>query len=225
MSLIELKKISKSYKDGSENLEVLKSISLIVNKPEIVIVMGPSGSGKTTLLNIISTLDTPDNGDLLIKNDVFNYQDQSDIDSIRSRFLGILFQSNNLLPEFTILENLSIPYKLNNLDDHLNPKELLDVFQLSSKTHSFPGELSAGELQRISLLRATINKPELIVADEPTANLDKENLFIIVDFIKKIKENYDTSFIIATHDERLCDIADKILYLDNGKLVERKNNL
>ena len=162
---------------------------------------------------------------MLIKNEVFNYQNQLDIDSIRSRFLGILFQSNNLLPEFTILENLSIPYKLNNLDDHLNPKELLDVFQLSSKTHSFPGELSAGELQRISLLRATINKPELIVADEPTANLDKENLFIIVDFIKKIKENYDTSFIIATHDERLCDVADRILYLDNGKLLERKNKL
>ncbi len=221
MTLLKLKNISKAYKDGESSLKVLSDVDLELNNSEICIVMGPSGSGKTTLLNIAATLDIPDKGSVIINNKELDCRDQKQVDSIRSEFLGVLFQTNNLLPEFTIKENIEMPYKLLGVEEHLDSDMLLESFDLQTKKESFPDELSAGELQRISLLRACVNKPKMIIADEPTANLDKDNLFLMIDFIKKINKDYDTGFLIATHDERLCDIADKILYLDNCKLLKR----
>jgi len=221
MSLLELKNISKAYRDGSSELKVLNDLKLKLDDSEICIIMGPSGSGKTTLLNIAGTLDSPNDGIVKINGSRLDYQNQDQIDSIRSKFLGILFQTHNLLPEFTIKENIEMPHRLIDSKVHLDSEVLLKSFGLISKKNSFPSELSAGELQRISLLRASVNKPKLIIADEPTANLDKDNLLLMIDFIKKINKEHRTAFLIATHDERLCDIADKILYLDNRKLVKR----
>ena len=223
MSLLKISNVYKTYIDGTDTLEVLKDISISANSNEIVLIMGPSGSGKTTLLNIISMIEKASNGNLEIDEKNINHKEIALIDKVRSEVLGVLFESKNLLTEFTVLENLIMPYKLNNIIDHHNPKKLLDDFGLLDKASYYPHQLSAGESQRISLLRAIVNKPKLIVADEPTANLDEKNLYRIIDFIKKIKINYGSSFIIATHDERLCDVADRILYLDNGKLLERKN--
>ena len=223
MSLLKINNIHKTYIDGTNTLEVLDDVSMSMDSNEIVLIMGPSGSGKTTLLNIISMIEKATNGNLEIDGEIINHKKIAIIDKIRSEILGVLFESKNLLTEFTVLENLIIPYKLNNIIDHHDPMKLLDDFDLLDKVSYYPHQLSAGESQRISLLRAIINKPKLIVADEPTANLDEKNLYRIIDFIKKIKVNYGSSFILATHDERLCDVADRILYLDNGKLLERKN--
>ena len=220
MSLLNIEKLNKSYFDGDHKLNVLNDISINIESNQIVILMGPSGSGKTTLLNLVSHIDTYDSGKIEFDN---NKLDVSN-DNLRKSFLGLLMQKNNLLPEFTVLENLTIPFKLNKVQDHHNPIDLLKTFSLDNKINSYPKELSAGEAQRISLLRAIINKPKIILADEPTANLDYVNLQKICDFIVSIRKKYSSSFIIATHDERLCDLADKILYLDNGKLSQRKKS-
>lgn len=225
MALLKIKNICKTYADGKGVLEVLKDISFSIELGEIVLVMGPSGSGKTTLLNIISMIEKATNGNLEIDEKTINYNDISLIDRLRAEVLGILFESKNLLPEFTVMENLEIPYKLNNIRDHHIPQKVLSDFELLDRGDHYPNQLSAGESQRISLLRAIINKPKLIIADEPTANLDEKNLNMIIAFIKKIKINYSSSFILATHDDRLCDLADRILYLNDGKLVERRNKV
>ena len=219
MSLLKIEKINKTYLDGKDKLNVLSDISINIESNQIVILMGPSGSGKTTLLNLISHIDTYDSGKIEFNNKLVMSND-----NLRKSFLGLLMQKNNLLPEFTVLENLTIPFELNKVEDHHNPIDLLKAFSLDNKINSYPHELSAGEAQRISLLRAIINKPKIILADEPTANLDYVNLQKICDFIVSIRKKYSSSFIIATHDERLCDLADKILYLDNGKLSERKKS-
>ena len=218
MSLLKLKNINKSYFDGEQKLNVLINLSFSIKPNQIVVLMGPSGSGKTTLLNIISHIDTYDSGKIEFDSNQFS----GNYDELRKSFIGLIMQKNNLLPEFTVLENLTIPFKLNKVSNHHNPLDLLKSFSLESKVNNYPNELSSGEAQRISLLRAIINKPNLILADEPTANLDYSNLSKMCDFIVKIRDKYLSSFLIATHDERLCDLADKILYLDNGKLLERK---
>ena len=225
MTLLKIENINKTYTDGEGILEVLRDISISIKPAEIVLVMGPSGSGKTTLLNIINIIEKATNGNLEIDGKVIDYKDIFLIDRLRAEVLGVLFEAKNLLPEFTVLENLEIPYKLNNIADHYNPEKLLSNFNLLDKRNHYPNQLSAGESQRISLLRAIINKPKLIVADEPTANLDEKNLNMIISFIEKIKIDYGSSFVVATHDERLCDVADRILYLNDGKLEERKNEI
>jgi len=221
--ILKAKSLSKSYIDGIEKLDVLRDVNLKISKPEIVLINGPSGSGKTTLLNILSTLDTPDAGELEINSQKIDCYKNNDLNFIRSEVIGILFQTHHLLSEFTIMENLEIPFKINSIIDHHDPKTLLKEFNLDDKANNFPSELSGGECQRIALLRAIINKPKLVFADEPTGNLDKNNIYIMIELIKKMKINYDMTFIIATHDERLCDLADKIYYLNDCKLTLDKN--
>tara|TARA_Y100000996_G_scaffold409885_1_gene391293 strand:+ start:3630 stop:4298 length:669 start_codon:yes stop_codon:yes gene_type:complete len=220
--ILNAQNISKSYIDGSEKLNVLENLNLKISHPEIIVINGPSGSGKTTLLNILSTLDIPDSGTLEINNCNIKYE-PNELDLIRSEEIGILFQTHNLLSEFTVYENLEIPFKINNIEDHYNPLDLLREFNLDSKLDKFPSELSGGECQRIALLRAIVNKPKIVFADEPTGNLDQENLYIMIELIKKLKINYNMTFIIATHDERLCDLADKIYYLNSRKLRLNKS--
>ena len=219
--IIKAEDISKSYIDGTKNLEVLKDLTLEVSCPEIIIINGPSGSGKTTLLNILSTLDDPDSGVLLI-NDKIITNDSNLLNSIRSKEIGVLFQSHHLLSEFTILENLELPFKINSIIDHYDPIHLLEEVGLQDKADKYPSQLSGGECQRVALLRAIINKPKIVFADEPTGSLDNKNLYIMIELINKMKINYNMTFVIATHDERLCDLADKTYYLNDCKLTQDK---
>ena len=220
--IIKAEIISKSYTDGTEKLDVLKDLNIKIENPGIIIINGPSGSGKTTLLNILSTLDTPDSGILEINIEEIDYN-KNRLDYIRSKEIGILFQSHHLLSEFTVMENLEMPFKINSISNHHDPVFLLEEFGLDDKMNKYPSELSGGECQRIALLRAVINKPRVVFADEPTGNLDNENLYIMIELINKMKINYNMTFIIATHDERLCDLADKIYYLNNHKLTLNKD--
>tara|TARA_Y100001970_G_scaffold277145_1_gene380901 strand:- start:701 stop:1375 length:675 start_codon:yes stop_codon:yes gene_type:complete len=222
--ILKAKDLSKSYIDGSDKLCVLEKLNFEISEPEIVVINGPSGSGKTTLLNIFSTLDAPDSGVLEINGSEIMKCTSREINSIRSKQIGILFQTHHLLPEFTVLENLEMPFSINDIEDHHEPSYLLKEFNLYDKASKFPSDLSGGECQRIALLRAIINKPKLVLADEPTANLDKKNLYIMIELIKKMKINYNMTFVIATHDERLCDLADKIYYLNSRKLTIDKTS-
>ena len=216
--------ISKSYADGDKELSVLNKVGLKVYESEIIIIKGPSGSGKTTLLNILNTLDRADEGKIEINEKEIDYKNNIELDKIRSVDIGILYQDSNLLEEFSSLENLLLPFSLSNDVDHHNPIELLNEFNLQNKANNYPSELSGGERQRIALLRAIVNKPTIVFADEPTGNLDDYNVDIMIKLITSLRINYKTSFVITTHDERLCDIANKIFNIKSCKLEQNRND-
>ncbi len=214
------KNINKFYTSGSGKNSVLVDLNLQLNDGEIIAIRGASGSGKSTLLNILGLLDSPDSGNLII--DTKPITSIHDIESKRSKSIGFLFQFHHLLTEFTVLENLLIPLMLDgNSNKIINLNwcdELLDALSLSHLKDRFPGELSGGERQRIAFLRSLVNKPKFILADEPTGNLDSENTKILLKLIISFRAKYNIAFIIATHDENVTKICDRILNLKDGKL-------
>ena len=218
MIILKANNISKTYKIIGNNISVLNGLSIVIEKGEIVVLMGPSGSGKSTLLNILGTLDTDFIGTLvidniLIKNDV-------DLSSIRSKKLGFIFQFHHLLPEFTIYENLLIPTMILGENDDSSEKilEMLKLVGLQDRKNHYPNEVSGGERQRIAVLRALINYPSIVLADEPTGNLDNENSRLLLKLMVDLQAKYKQTFIIATHDESVLEIADRVLYLKNGTI-------
>lgn len=212
--------IYKKYKDIEGEIEVLNGIDLEVNEGEIIVVFGPSGSGKTTLLNILGGIDPPDSGKVFIDEiDLYNCNEK-ELSKIRNKKIGFIFQFHQLLPEFTVIENIKIPALINgnNISDEECIKIINDV-NLYGKENRFPNQLSGGEQQRVAVARSIINKPKIVLADEPTGNLDSytsENLYKL--FIQ-LKEKYNTTFIIATHNkEVLHNISDRAFKLERGKL-------
>ena len=219
MPILEAHNISKTYYKMEESIPVLNKLNLIVEKGEIIVLMGPSGSGKSTLLNILGTLDSDYSGDLII--DELPITNAVDLSNIRRHKLGFIFQFHHLLPEFTILENLLIPQMI--ADNYSNvPQEdtidMLEIIGLKNRMNHYPNEISGGERQRVAVLRAMVNNPCLILADEPTGNLDRENSLKMLKLMTELKAKYQQSFIIATHDQSILDIADRVLYLKDGKI-------
>ena len=219
MPILEAHNISKTYYKTEESIPVLNKLNLIVEKGEIIVLMGPSGSGKSTLLNILGTLDSDYSGELII--DELPITNTVDLGNIRRHKLGFIFQFHHLLPEFTILENLLIPQMI--ADNYSNvPQEdtidMLEIIGLKNRMNHYPNEISGGERQRVAVLRAMVNNPCLILADEPTGNLDRENSLKMLKLMTELKAKYQQSFIIATHDQSILDIADRVLYLKDGKI-------
>ena len=219
MPILEAHNISKTYYKMEESIPVLNKLNLIVEKGEIIVLMGPSGSGKSTLLNILGTLDSDYSGELII--DELPITNTVDLGNIRRHKLGFIFQFHHLLPEFTILENLLIPQMI--ADNYSNvPQEdtidMLEIIGLKNRMNHYPNEISGGERQRVAVLRAMVNNPCLILADEPTGNLDRENSLKMLKLMTELKAKYQQSFIIATHDQSILDIADRVLYLKDGKI-------
>ena len=218
-TLLKADSISKTYIKTGGNIQVLKDIHLSISKGEIIVLMGPSGSGKSTLLNILGTLDTDYSGNITI--DDINISLEHDLSNIRALKLGFVFQFHHLLPEFTIMENLQIPRLISGYIN--NDSEIMDMLSyigLADRIHHYPNEISGGERQRVAVIRALINKPRLILADEPTGNLDRENSQLLLNLISDLKEKYQQSFLIATHDHSITEIADRILNLKDGKIKE-----
>ena len=214
------KNIYKSYNTDVIENSVLMGLDLELNDGEIVAIRGASGSGKSTFLNILGLLDMPDSGQIEING--VQIKSIHDIASERSRSIGFLFQFHHLLSEFTVLENLLIPLILDK-ESSKNDKliwcdELLTELKLSHLKDRFPSELSGGERQRIAFLRSLVNRPKFILADEPTGNLDIGNTKILLELIKNFRDKYNIAFVIATHDENVTKICDRILKLKNGKL-------
>ncbi len=222
--ILKANNIFKSYKNGENNIQVLDSLSLSVLPGEIVAIHGPSGSGKSTLLNILGLLDKLDNGSLVLDELIINNQTLNR-SNLRHKKVGFIFQFHHLLPEFTVLENLLIPQMLNDLvekkkkENALNYLKLLGIYNHRNK---YPSQLSGGERQRVSVVRSVINNPKIILADEPTGNLDYENGQKVLKLITELSKNNKMTFIIATHDEMVSKIADRIMYLNNGKLSQKK---
>ena len=218
--LIEVLDLKKSYQVTKTNkLEVLKGISLKINKEAIVSVIGKSGAGKSTLLHILGTLDKPDSGKVLFEGkDVFD-QKEKQISEFRSRQIGFIFQFHHLLPEFTAIENVMIASMISGQPDKAKAEKLLTEVGLKDRINHKPSELSGGEAQRVAIARALINSPKLILADEPTGNLDTENAASIIDLIFSLREKYKQTFVIVTHNEEFAKNCDTIVSLKDGIVV------
>ncbi|MDP6133021.1 MAG: ABC transporter ATP-binding protein [Candidatus Marinimicrobia bacterium] len=221
MPILEAQNISKIYHKAGEAIPVLNNLHIAVERGEILVLMGPSGSGKSTLLNILGTLDSDFSGSLII--DELDLSNTVDITSIRRQKLGFIFQFHHLLPEFTILENLLIPQMItenySNVPQNV-AKEMLKLIGLEERVSHYPNEISGGERQRVAVVRAMINAPSIILADEPTGNLDRDNSQKMLKLMVKLKVKYKQTFIIATHDQSILDIADRVLYLKDGKITK-----
>ena len=221
MPILEAQNISKIYHKAGEAIPVLNNLHIAVERGEILVLIGPSGSGKSTLLNILGTLDSDFSGSLII--DELYISNTVDITSIRRQKLGFIFQFHHLLPEFTILENLLIPQMITENYSNVpqNPaKEMLKLIGLKERMNHYPNEISGGERQRVAVVRAMINTPSIILADEPTGNLDRDNSQKMLKLMVKLKVKYKQTFIIATHDQSILDIADRVLYLKDGKITK-----
>jgi lipoprotein-releasing system ATP-binding protein len=222
--LLELQEITKSY-NSAEGKPVLEALSMQLDSGKTMAILGPSGSGKSTLLNIIGALDKPDTGQVLFDgNDIVNLTDK-DLSSFRNREIGFVFQSHHLLPQCTVMENVLIP-TLTIPDDEFRracktrAMELIQEVGLWEHKNKFPGTLSGGECQRVAVIRALINKPRLILADEPTGSLDRENAYAITDLLLKLKDEFNTSLIVVTHAEDIGKKMEHTFKLVDGQLKQ-----
>ena len=217
--MLNIKNISKTYIDNNKRLTVLDNLSLKVEKSQIITIFGKSGIGKSTLLNIIGGLAFPDNGTIKINNNLFEYD--KCFEKFRSDNFGYIFQEDNLLPEFTVEENLMIPSMITNFNYNKTLNDInnyLSFFHMSNYLNSYPSQLSKGERQRISIIRSIIKNPKIILADEPTANLDEKNIELILSLFVKLNKELNYTFIIATHDKSFQKISDKIYEIKKKKL-------
>lgn len=219
--ILEANDINKSYFDGNKKLDVLIDFSITLKEKEIITITGHSGCGKSTALNILGTLDKFDSGELKIENKNVKLIDDSDISILRNESIGFVFQFHHLLPEFTALENVMIPTWIKGKKDNIKyAMELFSDLDLSSSIDSFPSQLSGGERSRIALIRAIINKPKILFADEPTGNLDEGNASKLMALLTKINKDYDQSIILTTHNPEVAKMGHKKYKLDNGRLKE-----
>ena len=223
--IMELKDIHRSFKSGRTRQEILQGISLTIKQGEMLLLLGKSGSGKTTLLNQLGGIDNPTKGNIYyFGNDVTKFNDKQ-MTQFRSKNIGWIFQFFNLIPSLTALENvglgLELAQKYENMDEL--SKEMLQKVGLQDKVNLFPSQLSGGQQQRVAIARALVKKPQIVLADEPTGNLDTATGLEIVNLMKELKETEKTTFIIASHDKELIKFADRILYITDGKITEQQN--
>ena len=221
--ILESKKLSKAYSNGTNKLDVIKNLNLKVKTAEIITIVGQSGAGKTTLLNLIGGLDRPDSGELIILGKNILKMNNNDAADFRNNDLGFIFQFHHLLPEFTAYENVLMPTLINDNENENLANELFDYVNLSDRKNHFPAELSGGERLRVAVLRALINQPALVLADEPTGNLDKDNSKKLMNLFKKINSDFNQTLIITTHNPEVAKIGTRCLKMINGRL--RKNNI
>ncbi|MFC2111306.1 ABC transporter ATP-binding protein [Bacteroidota bacterium] len=213
--MIKAENIQKSY----NSLKVLKGISLEIKKSEIVSIVGASGAGKTTLLHILGTLDRADNGDIIIGKNVINKLSDKKLAEFRNKQIGFVFQFHHLLPEFTALENVCIPAFISGLSRRQaekKAKELFEFLNLTERMHHKPSELSGGEQQRVAVARALINNPAIVLADEPSGNLDSVHAKELHDLFFSLRDKYKQTFVIVTHNDELANMADRKLTIKDG---------
>lgn len=219
--IIELKNINKIYEKGVKT-QVLFDISLGIEEGSFNSIIGQSGSGKSTLLNIIGTLDKPSSGEIYIDGKRTDLMKKNELALLRNNVIGFVFQFHYLLPEFTVLENVLLPYKISNKkltkDVIKRAEELLDLVGLSNYKNKKSNMISGGQQQRTAIARALMNNPKIILADEPTGNLDSESTENIYNLLREINIKYKTTFIIITHDRRIAEKADRIIEIKDGKI-------
>lgn len=214
-------KLTKAYNQGNQSLIIFSDLQIRVHQGEFIGLIGPSGSGKSTLLNILGLLDAPTHGTVAIADDIVDFHNDSYLTKLRQQFIGFVFQFHHLLPEFTALENVMIPLIIQGVSEKTAQEEALkslnDV-KMSHRGHHRPGELSGGEQQRVALARALIRKPQLLLADEPTGNLDPETAEHIFELLRKLTKKQNTAVIMATHNPHFINKMDTIIDLDTAEI-------
>ena len=221
MNILEVKSLSKTYGNGDTAVHALKNVNFSVPKGEFVAIIGESGSGKSTLLNMIGALDTPTKGKVYINgNDIHSMEDNA-LTAFRRRNIGFIFQAFNLIPELTVEQNIIFPVLL----DYQKPdmaylEELLTILNLRERRNHLPSQLSGGQQQRVAIGRALFTKPSLILADEPTGNLDSRNTNEVIELLKETSEKYEQTVIMITHSQSIAQTANRILSVSDGVLTD-----
>ena len=222
-AVITINNLVKRFPVGGDYFTALKDVDLILNKGEFTGLVGPSGSGKTTLLNIIGGLDSPTEGQVSVLDQALNDTSHGERARLRRKHMGFIFQSYNLLPVYTVFENVELPLILNKIDPQERDKKVAQAIEgvgLSGKRDSRPAMLSGGECQRTAIARAIVHQPALVLADEPTANLDAENSHHIMKIMVQLNQELSTSFVFATHDEKIMAYLRRIIHLNDGQITK-----
>lgn len=217
--LIELRSVSKSYRKGGETIDAIAGVTLELPEKGMVAIVGPSGSGKSTLLHLIGAMDRPTRGEVVVAGQVVNGLSQGELTRFRRRTVGFVFQTFNLIPNLTALENVALPMEFNGVaktERSKRAKALLERFQLGHRLKHRANELSGGEMQRVAMARAIANEPRLVLADEPTGNLDSKTGTLIYELLKEISR--ERTVLVVTHAEPLAAMADRVLHLQDGRI-------
>jgi len=224
--MIETKHVSKVYKMGELDLEVIKDLNLSIGSGEFIAIVGPSGSGKSTVLNILGGLDIPTSGEVIVDSENITNLDTTALAHFRGKKIGFIFQSFNLIPVLSVYENIEYPLIM---IQHLPPEErekrvleVLEEVDMLDQKEKYPDQISGGQKQRVAIARALVTNPKIVFADEPTANLDSKTAHRIIELMHKIKQDYNTTFIFATHDEKIVSSAERLITLVDGQITEDK---
>ena len=222
MALVRLENIFKDYTLGEQRVQALEDISLDINDGEFLAIAGPSGSGKSTLLNLIGCIDTPSSGRIFINGQDVSGKTPDQLSDLRARTIGFIFQTFNLFPVLSAEENVEYPLlqfkELSKTERHNRVVKFLDIVGLSNFSNHRPNQLSGGQRQRVAIARALATQPKIILADEPTANLDHKTGEGILQLMKEINSSYKTTFIFSTHDSRVMAMADRLIHIEDGQI-------
>lgn len=223
--IISIEKLIKRFPVGKNEFTALNGLDLSFGRGEFAGLVGPSGSGKTTLLNIIGSLDTPSEGEVRVIDNSISSLSNAQSAKLRNKHIGFIFQTYNLLPVYTVFENVEFALLLQNSSSSERKKAVMDALEwvgLTDKVKSKPAMLSGGECQRVAIARSMVKRPEIVLADEPTANLDSKNSHHILQTMKKLNRELHTTFLFATHDEKVMQYLDRIVSLEDGKVIQDK---
>jgi putative ABC transport system ATP-binding protein len=220
--MIDLREVSKTVRSGTEPLTILHPLSFTIGRGQFVAVVGPSGSGKSTLLGLIAGLDAPTSGSVLIDGVDITKLDEDELARLRGEKIGFVFQFFHLIPSLTAYENVAVPMEIAGaVDSRRRAEQLLEEVGLTGRAHHYPTQLSGGEQQRVALARALANEPPIVLADEPTGNLDSVNGRHIMELLRSIHQKRGTTIVLVTHDAELAALADDRLVLRDGRVVEQ----
>jgi putative ABC transport system ATP-binding protein len=222
-AVIEVKNVTKELKMGQHTIHALRGVNMTINRGEMVGIVGPSGSGKSTLLGIIGGLDTPTKGQVFIDGIEISHMNEDKLTEIRNEKIGFIFQFFNLIPTLTALENVALPIQFARkpqFQSNQRAKELLNLLGLDDRMHHRPNQLSGGQQQRVAIARALANQPALLLADEPTGNLDSESSAIVLNALEEIRRDIGTTVVIVTHAPTLAERTDRTLLLSDGQIIE-----
>ena len=224
--ILQTENVIKQYKQYDTTVTAVNRANLTVYEGEFVSIIGSSGSGKSTFLHICAGLDKPNSGRVYIRNNEITAMSSDELAEFRGKFIGMVFQSHNLIPQFTAMENILIPTMMCNRPENSyeeNFKKLVTSLDIADRLHHLPSELSGGQQQRVAIARALINMPQVVFADEPTGNLDRDNADEVLELLLKTKELLTQTLIIVTHDMKIAERADRIFKMDNGILTPYKS--
>jgi putative ABC transport system ATP-binding protein len=223
--MIDVRGLTKTIRNGSRVVEILKGIDLTVPRGQFLAIMGASGSGKSTLLGLMAGLDAPTEGEVLIDGAEISRLPEDKLAQVRGRKIGFVFQSYQLIPTLTALENVLLPYELNaNGDGKQRAITLLETVGLADRLHHYPIQLSGGEQQRVALARAFVLQPPIVMADEPTGNLDSKNGQHVLDLLTERQREAKTTLVMVTHDQQIADRADRRIVVKDGRIIADENN-